>query len=98
MAPTTTNKIEKTLNNGFKLVAELSIDPEIPEIYVGLENPEGIWVQDLTVVRPKYEISKKDGNIKIDNNTMEMLIYGDELSEDYTHRFTVGIYEQEKEE
>ena len=46
------NRITIELPKGLKLVAERNIDPEYQnEIYVGIETPDGIWHQDLVVIR-----------------------------------------------
>lgn len=51
------NCITIELPKGLKLVAEQNIDPEYQnEIYVGIETPNGIWHQDLVVIRNAYSI------------------------------------------
>lgn len=51
------NRITIELPKGLKLVAERNIDPEYQnEIYVGIETPDGIWHQDLAVIRNAYSI------------------------------------------
>ena len=86
------NKIKKKINDDYYLIAEISTDPEIPEIYIGIEDKNGFYIQDLTIVRPKYEYSKKDNDIKIYDETIEILTFLDECSEDYTNRGEVNIY------
>lgn len=54
------NRITIELPKGLKLVAEQNIDPEYQnEIYVGIETPDGIWHQDLVVIRNAYSMRLK---------------------------------------
>ena len=78
------NELKIVLPNGYKLVAERSTNPDFPnEIYVYIEDAGGGVAQDLTLV--KYdEISK----------LFAIYVWGDENSEDYTEKYTVGIYEE----
>lgn len=46
------NRIAIELPKGLKLVAEQNVNPEYQnEIYVGIETSDGIWHQDLAVIR-----------------------------------------------
>jgi hypothetical protein len=63
------NRITIELPKGLKLVAERNIDPEYQnEIYVGIETPDGIWHQDLAVIRNAYSID--DNLIRIPKNVL----------------------------
>lgn len=44
-------RIAIDLPNGLKLVAEQNQDPDFPnEIFVGIENGDGVWLQDLATM------------------------------------------------
>lgn len=57
------NRIAIELPKGLKLVAEQNVNPEYQnEIYVGIETSDGIWHQDLAVIRNAYFI---DDNVEL---------------------------------
>ena len=70
------------ISNGFKLVAEQNRDPQFQnEIYVGIENTNGIWHQDFAIIR--------HSDVKFDE--IEVLVYADKNNEDYTNKFSIKI-------
>lgn len=66
---------------------ENTYDKEVgPEVYIYLEDEEGICIQDLIIVRnagSEYP-RKYDG-------TVEVLVYADNMTEDYTHSFEIDV-------
>lgn len=72
-----------------KLVAEVNIDPNVREIVVSLEK-DGIWSQDLAIVRQKEDLQTESYEQKI-----EVLLYEDETTEDFTSKKEINIYEGE---
>lgn len=81
------------------LVAERGGDPNYNEVFIGLENEEGCWSQDLAIVRQKYHYTK-DVPVSeevVQEKEMQVLVYGDKDNEDYTHEFSIDIYEEENE-
>lgn len=55
MGETKVNCIEIELSNGYKLVAEQNTDPQYSrEMFIGVMGPNGVWHQDLAVVRSSY--------------------------------------------
>lgn len=76
------------IGNGVNLVAEKSTDPSFPkEIYVGLCTDEDVWVQNLAIIRQKYEI--KDNEVNYIDEIFQVLVYADDESEDYTNIFEI---------
>lgn len=74
------------LPNGAEIVCQrYDYDGEHPEIAVCLWK-DGLVVQDLCLVRPD-EDNKED---------VEILVFGDQYSEDYTHKFIIEQYEEEE--
>lgn len=71
-----------------KLVAEVNIDPNVREIIVSLER-NGIWLQDLAIVRQKENFKTETYEKKI-----EVLLYEDETTEDYTAKKEIDICEE----
>ena len=79
-----------SIDLGFaKLVAEVNIDPNVRETVVSLEK-DGIWSQDLAIVRQKEDFQTETYEKKI-----EVLLYEDETKEDYTAKKEINIYENE---
>lgn len=90
------NRITIELPKGLKLVAEQNIDQEYQnEIYVGIETPDGIWHQDLAVIRNAYSI---DDNLIVNWNPgkFEVLVYANKDDEDYTNKFSVELRDDEE--
>lgn len=85
-------QISTDLPNGTKLVAEVSRNPNCPyELYVGIKNKHGVWIQDLAIVR-----SSDDEGDTWNDGTCEVLVYGDGFSEDYTNKFKIDLYKEEE--
>ena len=52
-----TQKIEINLTNGYKLVAKQNTDTEYQnEIFVGVVDPNGVWSQNLAIIRSSYSL------------------------------------------
>lgn len=85
------NRIVIDLPNGFQLVAERNTDPNFKnEIFIGITDGNGVWWQDLAIVRQAYEITQEKTEWKDDE--FDILVYSDKDNEDFTHDFTVGLY------
>ena len=96
------NRIEINLGGGLKLVAERNSDSSYDrEIFIGLEN-NGVWSQDLALVRPEYTYAKDEhneyGSILWRNDLFEVLVWGNPNNEDWTNSFQIGKYEPDEEE
>lgn len=82
--------IKIKLPNGLYLTAEQNTDPAFPhEVYVGITDENGRWLQDLVGVMQRYHW---DGNEKIPDDGIDIFVYGDEENEDYTDNFEVGFW------
>ena len=85
-------------NERFNLVIEQNPDPNYRmEVFCYLQekNTNIIW-QDVVIVRQPY---KHENGVPVFNpNKLQVCVYADEYTEDYTNRFTFGIYEEEEEE
>lgn len=83
------------LPNGLQLFAEQSADPNYKnEITLGIIK-DGVWHQDLAIVRNRY-IHDENNGVRWVDNQFEVLVYADENNEDYTDSFTVGIYQDDE--
>lgn len=85
------NKIRINLDYNLELVADLyNHDGEHPEINVYIEK-DGMIYQDICLVRPhENEMCEQETNL------IDCIVWGDKDDEDYTHKFVIGIYEEEK--
>ena len=89
------NKIIIPLDDGHRLIAEQNSGEFDKEIYIGIEQENGSYVQDLVIVRPTYKLENTD--VKFDSDKFELLVFADEKREDYTNKFTVPLYEEPQE-
>lgn len=84
-------KIVIDLLDGVRLVAEQNSTQEFQnEIYIGIESTDGVWYQDLAVVRNAYSVNN-DLSIVWNPNVIEVLVYADEHDEDYTNKFSINV-------
>lgn len=85
------NKIDIVLPSGLHLVAEQNTDPAFQnEIFIGISDGNGVWYQDLAVVRNAYEY---DGDKVVwKEDEFDILVWGNENNEDFTNEYTVGLY------
>lgn len=87
----TDGKIVIELPNGYQLVAERNTDPAYPyELFIGITDGNGVWWQDLAVIRNAYCYEGDDVRWKPEE--FDVLVYADKYNEDFTHDFTVGLY------
>lgn len=78
------------LSNGYKLISERNTGEFDKELYIGIEDPSGVYVQDLAVIRPTYTF--KDNDVIFDADKFEILLFGDSELEDYTDKFVVPLH------
>ena len=84
-------RFEIPLPKGFKLTAESALDPNFPmELYICIEDPDGVWVQDLVVVMKNYHF-KQDGQVDYTDDAFKVLVYADDATDDYTDEFTIRL-------
>lgn len=88
------NRVEIPLAHGYKIVAEQNPDPDYSyELFVGIEDDKGSWFQDLALIRNMYRY-KKDGQLDWMDDVLQVLVWSDSNSEDYTHDFQIPITEE----
>ena len=75
------------------LVAEKGIDNNYREIYLSLEDKNGVWLQDLAIVRQQYHYDE-ELNV-VNDKGIDVKIYADSNNEDFTDEFGINIYEEE---
>ncbi len=88
------NRIEILLSNGYKLVAEQNSDPNFSrEMFIGIEDSNGAWCQDLAIVRSSYHY---EGDEVIWNDEQfDVDVFGDETGEDFTEMFPIRMRPQD---
>lgn len=75
------------------LVAEKGIDNDYREIYLSLEDKNGVWLQDLAIVGQQYHYDE-ELNV-VNDRGIDVKIYADSNNEDFTDEFGINIYEGE---
>ena len=64
---------------------------EFNEIFIGVMKDDGVWYQDLAIVRNAYSYNST-AEVQWDEENFEVLVFGNENDEDYTECFCVGLY------
>lgn len=75
------------------LVAEKGIDNNYREIYLSLEDKNGVWLQDIAIVGQQYHYDE-ELNV-VNDRGIDIKIYADSNNEDFTDEFGINIYEEE---
>lgn len=75
------------------LVAEKGMDNNYREIYLSLEDKNGVWLQDLAIVGQQYHYDE-ELNV-VNDKGIDVKIYADSNNEDFTDEFGINIYEEE---
>lgn len=75
------------------LVAEKGIDNNYREIYLSLEDKNGVWLQDLAIVGQQYHYDE-ELNV-VNDRGIDVKVYADCDNEDFTDEFRISIYEEE---
>ena len=75
------------------LVAEKGIDDNYREIYLSLEDKNGVWLQDLAIIGQQYHYDE-ELNV-VNDRGIDVKIYADSNNEDFTDEFGINIYEEE---
>ena len=75
------------------LVAKKGIDNNYRAIYLGLEDKNGVWLQDIAIVEQQYHYDTNDGIVH--DKGIDVKVYADYDNEDFTDEFGINIYEEE---
>ena len=75
------------------LVAEKGYDNDYKEIAVGLKDKNGVWFQDIVVIGGKYSYDEEYNVIQ--EKGIDVRVYANVDSEDYTHKFEIDICEED---
>lgn len=90
------NRMAIDLPDGKLLVVEQCSNSILDkEINITLESKDGMWYQDIAVVRNAFCM---DGNQRViwSKDKVEVFVYGDDNDNDYTHKFSIGIRDLER--
>lgn len=85
----------------FRIVAEISPNNGLdipPEMCVYLEDQEGKWLQDICLVRKHSQLVPKTMQFETFDDLIDLLIWGDSDSEDYTQRQVIALHDFEEDE
>ena len=85
------DRIEIPLANGLKLVAERGANPDYPkEMYIGVEDGSGVWIQDLAIVMDAYRYDA-DGKVEYTNDSFKLMLFEDSNDEDCTQEIYIRL-------
>lgn len=91
------------VTDNFYLVARENLDPDFPDISISVETKDNGCIQDVARVRFPSDITvQNDTNkapttkIKTLTNVIEVLIWQDPNSSDFTDIIPIDVYEEEK--
>ena len=92
------NKIEVKIGDN-KLVAFINDweDGMPMEIFISLEDKDGRCIQDICMVREHYHYKPNSGEFEVDSKLIDCRVWADSDSEDYTHDFCIGVWEDDGE-
>lgn len=92
------NKLVTNIGNK-KIVAEiLNWHDEFPnELCVYLCDENDRIIQDICLVREHYSCGVNSG-VEINENVIDCMVWSDSNDDDYTHKFLIGVYEEEDDE
>ena len=92
-----TERISIKLNDGHYLVAEHNSDPTFNnEIYIGLDDENGCFVQDLAIVRQAYTFKGPLDGVNYIPEKYQVLVFGDSDDEDFTEKFEIDLKSYEE--
>ena len=82
----------------YKIVADIN-DANLPvipaELCVYICDKENNFIQDVCLVRQSYRSDGINKAFESDNNSVDCLVWSNPNNEDFTHDFTMGVYEEE---
>lgn len=91
-------RVSVALPDGHTLVAELSSNSDFPyQLYVGLEDESGSWVQELMRVGNAYTFTAGDTDPQYLPGVLDAYVWADPYDEDYTENYTITVYKDESE-
>lgn len=94
MADGNKNRIEIALSDGLKLVAEQNTDSQYSrEMFIGVEDATGAWLQDLAVVRNSFH--HNGNNVVWNEGKFDVLVSGSEHGEGFTEEFSIELQQEE---
>ena len=89
------NSFRVDLAEGFKIIVEQNTGDYDKEIFIGVENPSGSYIQDLAIVRPVH--TSVEGKIVYSSEEFEVLVYGDAEDDNYTEKFGIRRRKEDEE-
>lgn len=95
-------RIAIELPDGHKLVAQQNLAPYDREIFIGIEDEHGVYLQDLACVRNAFLCgqgpSAEERPVAWRDGLFEVLVWGDENNEDFTEEFCVALHEEDDDD
>lgn len=78
----------------YKIMAEKGADHNYNEIFIWIEDKNGVCIQDLVIVGQKYHYNENLDVVQ--DESVLVRVFTDEYNEDYTHEFDIGVYKEEE--
>lgn len=90
-------EINVELSDGYTLKAVENTDNGYKEIFIGIVDKDGVWVQDLAIVGEQYDY--EEGTLEVINRNGEygVKVYADSDNEDFTCEFIINRYDELEE-
>ena len=82
------------IGNGRKIVAEKNGGEWDRELYIGVEDESGCWIQDLAIVRNCYHFDENSDSPVWEDDRFEVMVYADKNLSDYTDSFNIGLVQE----
>ena len=83
------NRIVVPLGSCYNIIAEKGADSNYNEIFIWLEDKNGVCVQDIAIIGQKYHYDE-NLNVVQDVGILARL-FTDSNNDDYTHQFSIDI-------
>lgn len=90
------DKITVPLSNGYSLIVEKNTGEFNKEVFVGIEDTTGRYIQDLAIIRPTYTF--KNDNVVFGSDEFEVLVFKDSTRDDFTDKFNIDLYQEPNDE
>lgn len=77
-----------------KIVAEKGADHNYNEMFIWIEDKNGVCIQDLVIVGQKYHY---DENLDVvQDDSVLVRVFANKDDDDYTNEFDIGVYKEEE--
>ena len=91
------NKLEVKVGNKKLVVFVNDWKNDMPkEIYVSIADNNGVFLQDICMIREHYHFNPNKKEFEIDSDLVDVKVWADSNDKDYTDEFCIGVYSEEE--